>query len=74
MNTYNAIMEKFWLFAGIAMLIFITVLGFKEGFDRWYPYYVFPLLAFFAWIMRRVMRRRMQKHLEFLEEQKKSHD
>lgn len=70
MKTYNSIMEKFWLFAGIAMLLFITVLGFKEGFDRWYPYYVFPVLAFFAWLMRRVMRKRMEKHIKFLEEQK----
>ena len=65
-------MEKFWLLVGIAMLIFITVLGFREGFDRWTPYYVFPLIAFFAWFMRRIMSKRMQKHLEFLEEQKKN--
>lgn len=74
MKTYNNIMEKFWLFAGIAMVLVITVLGFKEGFDRWYPYYVFPALAFFAWLMRRFMRKRMEKHIKFLEEQKNKED
>ncbi|WP_343785332.1 hypothetical protein [Wandonia haliotis] len=63
-------MEKFWLLIGIAMLLFITVLGFKEGFDRWAPYYVFPGIAFFAWIIRSFMRKRMEKHIEFLEQQK----
>jgi hypothetical protein len=71
MKTYNAIMEKFWLVVAIALLILVTYLGIREGFDRWYPYYLFPALGFFAYFMRKFMRKRMEKHVDFLEDKLK---
>lgn len=72
MNFYNKIMLYFWLFTAILIFIVITYLSISEGFRKWAFYYVFALLAFLAFITRRWMMKRMEKHLKFLEEQKKS--
>lgn len=72
MNFYNKIMLYFWLFTAILIFIVITYLSISEGFKKWAFYYVFALLAFLAFITRRWMMKRMEKHLKFLEEQKKS--
>lgn len=70
MKTYNKIMEWFWLSIGILILIVVTVMGFMEGFERWVYYYVLDVFAFGTYFMRRWMRKRMEKHLEWLEQQK----
>lgn len=72
MNFYNKIMLYFWLFTAILIFIVITYLSITEGFKKWAFYYVFALLAFLAFITRRWMMKRMEKHLNFLEEQKES--
>lgn len=70
MNFYNKIMLYFWLFTAILIFIVITYLSITDGFKKWAFYYVFALLAFLAFITRRWMMKRMEKHLKFLEEQK----
>ena len=74
MNLYNKIMLYFWLALSIASLLVVTVMGFLEGFDRWYFYYFFSGLSFMMFIVRKWMMRRMAKHLIFLEDQKKSNN
>lgn len=71
MNTYNKIMEWFWLSLGILIIVSVTIFGFMEGFDRWVYYYGLSVFAFGFYFLRRWMRRRMEKHLQWLEEQKK---
>lgn len=72
MNFYNKIMLYFWLMAAILIFIVITYLSITEGFKKWAFYYVFAFLAFLAFFTRRWMMKRMEKHLQFLEEQKKA--
>jgi cell division protein FtsW (lipid II flippase) len=71
MGTYNKIMLYFWLGMSILITVVVTFMGFKEGFDRWYFYYVFAALAFFAFITRRWMMKRMEKHVNWMEEEKR---
>jgi hypothetical protein len=69
MKGYIKFMERFWFVASIAILIGVTIMGFREGFDRWVYFYVFAVLAFLVFLVRRWMRRRMEKHMEWLAQQ-----
>jgi cell division protein FtsW (lipid II flippase) len=71
MKTYNKIMLYFWLGMSILITTIVTFMGFKEGFDRWYFYYVFSLLALLAFITRKWMMKRMEKHVEWMEQEQK---
>ena len=71
METYNKIMQFFWLFVGIATIIAVTFLGFRDGFERWSSYYIFGFFAILLYLVRRYMMKRMEKHQQFLNEQKK---
>jgi cell division protein FtsW (lipid II flippase) len=63
-------MTYIWLaIAGISFVI-TTFMGFKEGFETWWFYYVFSLVAVLMFFFKRYMIGRMQKHLQYLEEQK----
>lgn len=72
MERYNQVMLYFWLFAGAFGLIAVTYFGIQEGFDKWTYYYIFPGMAILMYFMRRYMMKRMQKHMEFLEEKEKN--
>jgi uncharacterized membrane protein len=70
MNFYNKIMLYFWFAMFLVTTLTVTYRGFMGGFDRWYFYYIFGILALLMFLVRRWMLKRMKKHLEFLEEQK----
>jgi len=72
MKTYNKIMIYFWLATAIILFVTITYLGFTEGFDKWAYYYVFALLTVVMYFMRKWMMKREEKHIQFLENQKKN--
>ena len=72
MNFYNKIMLKFWLIVAIVIPIVVTYLCITDSFKMWGSYYVFSIIALFMYFTRRWMMKRMEKHLKFLEEQKKS--
>ena len=72
MNFYNKIMLKFWLIVAIIIPIVVTYLCITDSFKMWGSYYVFSIIALFMYFTRRWMMKRMEKHLQFLEEQKKS--
>ncbi len=65
-------MLYFWLVMGFVTAVAITFLGIKEGFDRWYHFYLFSIIAFLMFFLRRTMLKRMEKHQQFLEDQHKS--
>ena len=65
-------MVYFWLVMGIGTAAAITYFGFKEGFDRWYHFYVFSIIALLMFFLRRMMMKRMEKHQKFLEDQNKN--
>ena len=71
MGMYNKLMLRFWLVISIIIPIIVTYLCITEGFKTWASYYVLAVLAFMMYIVRKWMMKRMEKHLQFLEEQKK---
>lgn len=69
MKKYNRFMELFWLSMTVAIILVVTFMGIKEGFDTWYINYVFAAMSGGTFFMRRYMRRRMEKHEAFLQQQ-----
>ena len=69
METYNKIMQVFWLSLAIVISVSVTYMGFTESFEKWAFNYVFAALALFVFIVRRYMMKRMKKHQAFLNEQ-----
>lgn len=65
-------MLYFWLVMGIGTAVAITYFGIQEGFDRWYHFYLFSIIALLMFFLRRTMLKRMEKHQKFLEEQQKN--
>ncbi len=72
MRLYNKIMLYFWLLMASFIFIFITIMCFKEGFNRWAFYYVFSGIALMMFLMKKWMVKRMEKHMAFLEQQSQS--
>lgn len=70
MRGYIRIMEYFWLGAAIVTFVMVTIMCLKEDFTSWAPYYFFSLAALGFYFIRRYMRKRMEKHLAWLHEQK----
>lgn len=64
MKSYNRIMELFWLFATIAIVLVVTFMGVKEGFSTWLVYYVLALMTSGTYLLRRFMRRRMERTMQ----------
>jgi hypothetical protein len=71
MNGYNKVMLYFWFGLFVISTITITYMGFKEGFSRWYSYYLFSGVSLLMYFVRKWMIKRMNKHLEYLANQKK---
>lgn len=69
METYNRIMTYVWLIAGIAVFIVTTIMSLADDVRKWGIYYIFSVVAFGMFFMKRWMANRMKKHLEFLQEQ-----
>lgn len=72
MRFYNQIMLYFWLIAAVLIFVVITYLSISEGFKKWSYYYIFAGLALFAFLLRRWMMKRMEKHMKYLEEKQAS--
>ena len=69
MKIYNNFMLYFWLAMGIVTTVTVTYYGITEGFDRWYHFYLFAVIAFLMFFLRRTMLKRMEKHQKFLDDQ-----
>lgn len=63
-------MLYFWLYMSIAIFIFISYMSYTDGIKKWGFYYIFVVTSLAMYIFKKWMMRRMEKHLEFLEEQK----
>lgn len=72
MGTYNKLMLKFWLVVTIILPLVITYFVITEGLKKWGSYYILAVFTLFMYLVRRWMMKRMEKHLEFLEQQKNS--
>jgi hypothetical protein len=72
MQTYNKIMLYFWLSAAILIFIAVSYLSATDGIKKWGYYYIFCAMAFFAFITRKWMMNRAEKHNEFRQKDKKN--
>jgi len=59
-------MLTLWLVVSILSAIVVTFKGITEGFDRWYSYYILTGISLFMYVTRRWMMKRMDKHMDFL--------
>lgn len=66
MNTYNKIMQFFWLAMTTLIFVLVTWKVIEEGAERWAFNYIFGFLALGFFFIRRYMMKRMEKHQEFL--------
>jgi hypothetical protein len=72
MEYYNRIMTYVWLIAGISIFIFTTIMCVKEDYRKWIFYYLMSAISFLMYFLKRWMVKRMQKHLDFLETERKN--
>lgn len=70
MHFYNKIMLYFWLVAAIVIFLITSYMSFSEGLKKWGFYYIFVAIALMMFFFKKWMMNRMEKHLQFLEEQK----
>ena len=65
-------MLYFWLMLGIVSTVSTIYMGIKEGFDRWFPYFAISVVAFMMYFFKKIMLKRMQKHIEYLNEKERN--
>jgi cell division protein FtsW (lipid II flippase) len=74
MEYYNKIMTYVWLLAGISIFLITTFMCFADDYRKWVFYYLFSAISFGMYFMKRWMVKRMTKHMEYLQEQKKKNN
>jgi len=57
----NSILEKFWWAMTVVTFLMVLIFCFKEGFDNWVYYFIIPVLTAFMALMRRFLRKRLEK-------------
>jgi type VI protein secretion system component VasK len=62
-------MLYFWLFVAALLFLVVTYMAFTEGFKKWGFYYIPVFMAFFWYLTRRWMYRRMERHMKEMNEQ-----
>lgn len=72
MQLYNKIMLYFWLFAAIVVFLITTYFSLTDGIKKWGFYYVFAVIALMMFVVKKWMMNRMEKHIQFLEEKKRT--
>lgn len=60
----NRYLEVFWWAITILILIIVTFLGITDGFDKWLYYYIMVILSVAMALMRRFMRKRLEKSMQ----------
>lgn len=64
-------MTKFWLALAIVMFVVVTYKIITENFVSWAPYYGMVFIALMMYFVKKWMMKRMEKHMEYMENQKK---
>jgi type VI protein secretion system component VasK len=65
-------MLYFWFFTAVLLFVVVSYMALTEGFKKWGFYYIFAFLALFAYITRKWMMKRMEKHVKYMEEKQAS--
>ena len=72
MQLYNKIMLYFWLSAAIVVFVITTYMSMTDGIKKWGFYYIFVVIALMMFVVKKWMMKRMEKHMQFLEEKKRA--
>jgi hypothetical protein len=56
------IFEQFWLIFTIASFLYACYAVYADGWERGARNFIIPVIAFFWWLFRRGMRRRMERN------------
>lgn len=68
----NKILEIFWWVVAAITLLIVVLMIFIEGFDKWAIYFLAPIVAILAALLRRFAAKRLGKsELEQAERNKK---
>lgn len=57
----NSVLEKFWWGMTVVTLILVIVFCITDGFAQWAFYFTVPILAALMALVRRFMRKRLEK-------------
>ncbi|MGB1103920.1 MAG: hypothetical protein ACPG21_09855 [Crocinitomicaceae bacterium] len=57
----NSILEKFWWAMTVATFILVLVMAIMQGFDKWAFYFLIPISTILMALMRRFMRKKLEK-------------
>ncbi len=57
----NSVLEKFWWAMTAVSLIMVLVLCFMQGWDKWGFYFIIPIVTAVMAVMRRFLRKRLEK-------------
>ena len=67
----NRTLEIFWWWMAGITLVLVIIFSITDGFNKWAFYYLAPLIAVFAALVRRFAAKKLAKSEAFREEQKK---
>ncbi len=57
----NSILEKFWWAMTVVSFIMVLVFCIMKGFESWALYFLIPVLTTLMALMRRFLRKRLEK-------------
>ncbi len=63
MYKLTKIFEQFWLVFSIASALFAVYMVVKAGTEEGMRYFIVPVIAFFWYLFRRGMRKRMERNM-----------
>jgi len=61
LSKLNRVLEIFWWTVAALMFVLVIVMIFLEGFDKWGFYFLVPVFAVFAALIRRFAAKRLAK-------------
>ena len=59
---WNSRLEKFWLVIAIVATLGSIIIGFIDGFNGAYSYFLLTLMAWGIFLIRRGLRKRFEKN------------
>jgi len=70
LSRLNRILEIFWWSVAALMFVVVIIMVFMEGADKWAFYFLVPVFAVFAALIRRFAAKRLAKSEAFRNENK----
>lgn len=71
LSKLNRVLEIFWWSVAALMFVLVIIMIFLEGFDKWAVYFLVPVFAVFAALIRRFAAKRLAKSEAEREQNKK---